>query len=379
MIPSDNYFSPSAWNVMVNMANVFIKSAALPKHISNASQLLMILQTGKEMGLKPMQAINGIYILNGKVALYAHVMLSKVLEGGVKLKWIKDTPTEVEVEFSGLERAPYISKFTIAEATKAGLVKPGGAWSSYPGAMLRARAVSAGARVFCPDLISGAYTLEEIADVEVDKDGNETLKNAKNLDLKAADPNHIIRGQIKTEIIRLGQDPTSEEIFVWVEKNTDYDLREPLNFGAILEILKNMPTPGQEPPQTPPTTENPPQGSVEGQNGIESTAVIAPAEETPKLADVAINGEVVDLETKEGAAAFDRALATKASMPFINLFKSLLSQKHLVPVTDLTSQLRYLETVHNITVSALEEITHDEIKEITEKLTKEKVPETVIK
>ena len=373
MIPNDNYFSPAAWNVMVQMANVFIKGAALPKHITNASQLLMILQTGKEMGLKPMQAINGIYILNGKVALYSHVMLSKVLEGGVKLKWLKDTTTEAEVEFSGLDRAPYVSKFTIAEAQKAGLVKAGGAWTSYPSAMLRARAVSAGARVFCPDLISGAYTLEEVADVDVDANGNETMKSTKDLDAKPIDPNHAIRLQIKSEIERAGGHPTSDEVFAWVEEKTKLDLHDPGNFPAILTALKALPSIEPKPAETskmPETSPNPPKPTPESAPGTVIT------EEVDQSTAPAAS-QAPDDETVKGAAAFDRALAPKAGERYIQLFKNLLQQKQGVPPDDLEDQLRYLESEHEIFVERLEDLTHDEGMEIVKKLTNSKVENQV--
>ena len=379
MIPNDNYFSPAAWNVMVSMANIFIKSSALPKHITNASQLLMILQTGKEMGLKPMQAINGIYILNGKVALYSHVMLSKVLEGGVKLKWLKDTPTEAEVEFSGLDRDPYIAKFTIAEAQKAGLVKVGGAWTTYPSAMLRARAISSGARVFCPDLISGAYTLEEVADVDVDANGNETMKSTKDLDVKPVDPNHAIRLQIKNAILALGMNPAADDIFEGIQKITGLDLHDPANFPAILvklgELIKTKmqtnPGPNQpEPPKTPETSPNPPKPTPESAPG---TAII---EEVDQVSAPATSAPP-DPETTKGAVAFDRALAPKAGERYITLIKSLLTQKQNILLDDLQGQLGYIALTHDIEIEKLEDLTHDEAKMIVEKLTNTKSPEVV--
>lgn len=373
MIPSNNYFSPAAWNVMVQMANVFIKSGALPKHIDNASKLLMILQTGKEMGLRPMQSINGIYILDGKVALYSHVMLSKVLEGGVKLKWIKDSPTEVEVEFSGLERTPYVSKFTIAEATKANLIKPGGAWTKYPAAMLRARAVSAGARVFCPDLISGAYTLEEVADVDVDDEGKETIKNIKNLDERSVDPHDNIRLQIGSEIKRLGGNPMSNGIFKWIFEKTKLDLHKPENFSAILTALQKLSAP--EPvslqlPQTPnesASTQSPTEPAKEVVPEARATDNDPAISSSPSKAEDAIKPEI------DGAQAFDRALTEKASHQIIVLFKSLLEQKIGVPRDDLTTQLTYLHETQGINIEKLEDLTKDEGKKLIETLTKTKV------
>jgi hypothetical protein len=60
--------------------------------------------------------------------------------------------------------------FAIEEAKQAGLIKPG-PWTQYPAAMLRARCISAVARMAFPDSIGGMYTPEELG-AEVDQDGS---------------------------------------------------------------------------------------------------------------------------------------------------------------------------------------------------------------
>jgi len=64
------------------------------------------------------------------------------------------------------------SRFTISDATKAGLTGKG-TWKQYPRNMLFARAMSNGVRWYCPDAFGGntVYTPEEL-DAPVDGEGD---------------------------------------------------------------------------------------------------------------------------------------------------------------------------------------------------------------
>ncbi|HEX5430151.1 MAG TPA: hypothetical protein VFX17_03705 [Patescibacteria group bacterium] len=170
-VNTPSYFNINAWRAMKEMANVFFQSRALPSHIQNAAQLMMIMQAGKELGMLPMESITNLYIVNGKVTLQGSGMLTKVLRAGIKVEWVSESETEAVVKLSGLGRPAYVSKFTMAEAQKAGLTGKD-VWRKYPKNMLRWRALTNGARVFCPDVIQGMYMMEEIAtNVDMGSDG----------------------------------------------------------------------------------------------------------------------------------------------------------------------------------------------------------------
>lgn len=169
LVPSSrSYFSPTAWKAMSEMANVFIKSNALPKHITNAHVLMVILQAGRELGMQPMESITNLYITNGKVALQGTAMLKLIYQSGIQLEFNEESDDGCKVTFSGLGRKPYLSSFTKQDAIKAGLWGKGGPWSNYPKTMMRWRAVSQGARMFCPDILMGAYLPEEAEAINVE-------------------------------------------------------------------------------------------------------------------------------------------------------------------------------------------------------------------
>lgn len=176
-----SYFNIQAWKAMSEMARVFFQSQAIPSYIKNAAQLVVILQAGRELGMMPIESISNLYIVNGKVALQGVAMLNKVLAAGVKLTWVEETEEKCTVKFEGLGRPAYTASFTIKEAEKAGLLAKGGPWKLYPKNMLRWRALSFGARIFCPDIIQGMHSVEELANVKMVEDGVfEPVQDSKN-------------------------------------------------------------------------------------------------------------------------------------------------------------------------------------------------------
>lgn len=64
----DSYLNPERWDQMEKLAKSLVQSGAFPKAIKNAHQALVVMQAGTEMGLKPMEAINGLSIINGVVS-----------------------------------------------------------------------------------------------------------------------------------------------------------------------------------------------------------------------------------------------------------------------------------------------------------------------
>lgn len=165
-----SYFNIQAWKAMREMAGVFFRSGAIPKYIANAEQLIVVLQTGKEMGLYPMEAINNLYIVNGRVAMQGALMLARLHQFGVKLEWLEETEKIAKVKFTGLDRPDYTASFTIEEASKGGLLNKQGPWHQYPKNMLRWRALAFGTRIYCPEILQGMHTVEEMGGVELEKE-----------------------------------------------------------------------------------------------------------------------------------------------------------------------------------------------------------------
>jgi hypothetical protein len=146
------------------IGEVFSKSGMFPDCKSQAQAVVKIL-AGKEIGLTPFESMASIYIVNGKLAL-----TSKAMSGLIKrskkydysIKKLDDVECIIDITKDG--EVVGTSTFTFKDAAKAGLVNKD-VWKNYTRNMLFARAISNACRFYCPDVISGYYTTEELEDL----------------------------------------------------------------------------------------------------------------------------------------------------------------------------------------------------------------------
>jgi hypothetical protein len=152
------------WQLLRDQAEIFIKSGLLPSHIKSPEQAVVIMLKGRELGLPPMYALSTIGVINGKPVVAAEVMASLVYRhhGDEALRIVQSDERVCRVEYRRHGwREPQTYAFSIEDAMRAGLLGSQ-VWQKYPAAMLRARCISAVARMAFPDVISGVYTPEEL-------------------------------------------------------------------------------------------------------------------------------------------------------------------------------------------------------------------------
>ena len=82
--------SPVQYNQSKIVAKDFFESGALPKHIQNETQAFVTIITGAEMGLKPMEAIQGLYIINGIITLWGKAVPRQLKKHGWKHKFTEE-------------------------------------------------------------------------------------------------------------------------------------------------------------------------------------------------------------------------------------------------------------------------------------------------
>lgn len=125
---------------------------------------LSVIMAGAELGIPPMVSLRHIFLVEGKVGLSAEMMLTKIIQAGVKFRWVEKTNEKATIWLHRMPHDPESFTFTIEDAKKAELTGKFN-WKAYPAAMLRARAISAGARAYCPDITNGCYSREEMEDL----------------------------------------------------------------------------------------------------------------------------------------------------------------------------------------------------------------------
>lgn len=146
------------------MASTLVKAGGgfIPSHFKNAGQVAAVILAGREMGVPPMAALRSFYLIDGKLGMDASFVLGRMLAAGVTAEWLRNDAECASVKLTRPGSPSYTSTFTKADAERAGLWGRG-PWAKYPAAMLRARAVTAGARAYAPDVFAGSvYTAEEL-------------------------------------------------------------------------------------------------------------------------------------------------------------------------------------------------------------------------
>lgn len=173
-------------NAMMHYANMLAKSTLIPvSYQNNPANLLVALSMGRELKIPPMQAINGINVINGKASVSPQLMLAiiynRVPNAIIDVR-IDHTAKTVVVRMSRDKDDKQVSEsvWTMERAKLMGLANKDN-WLKQPVTMLKWRAVAEVARERFPDVIMGLYTTEEMApdDVMVDESGNVVVIDKK--------------------------------------------------------------------------------------------------------------------------------------------------------------------------------------------------------
>lgn len=130
------------------------------------AEAVVKIQYGAELGIGPMQSLQGISLIQGKPAVGGILLAAKVKSSGrYNYRVVKHTAEECEIEFYEKGKPCGNSGFTISDAKKMGVYDRNPNWKTIPKNMLFARAISNGARWYCGDAFSGPiYSSEELMD-----------------------------------------------------------------------------------------------------------------------------------------------------------------------------------------------------------------------
>jgi hypothetical protein len=180
--------SHETWATMLSMADTLVKSGMLPPAIKTPAAALAIIQKGSELRIPPMYALSNISIIGGKPVTGAELMLAMIYRdhGDMAIQFTETTAERCEVAYKRRGwPATRTFEWTMADAKAANLANKD-VWKAYAPAMLRARCISAVARLAFADTIGGLYTYEEM--------GVEVTANADG---------EIVPVEVKPEIVEL--------------------------------------------------------------------------------------------------------------------------------------------------------------------------------
>ncbi len=155
-------------------AKMIAESDFAPKDYKGKPGNVMIaMQMGHELGLKPNQAIQNIAVVNGRPMIWGDAALALVIGnsecGGVR-EWIDGTIAGGDaIAYCEVKRNKEVitREFSVKQADKAQLLGKN-VWAAYPERMLQMRARGFALRDAFPDVLKGIYVEGEmIENVEV--------------------------------------------------------------------------------------------------------------------------------------------------------------------------------------------------------------------
>lgn len=227
---------------------------------------------GAEAGLSPMQALQGVYVIGGRPALYARTMLAITLSAGHEV-WTEES-TDTRAIVCGRRRGGQQVErvvVTMDQARKAGWTS-NKKYGTEPATMLLARAQAQTCRRVAPDALVGmAYSVEEAEDenpqtvtVARQEPAKRTAKRATpppvevpepDLDEPAAEPQESPEGitapQLKKLHVVLGENGmgTREDALRYLSKvlGREITTSKDLTKAEASEVIDALDSPPEEP------------------------------------------------------------------------------------------------------------------------------------
>lgn len=162
------------------------------------AQAAVKVMAGEELGIPPIASMMGVNIIQGKVAIGANLIASRIRAHGYDYRVKRLDQTGCVIEFTRDGKVLGESSFAEEDARAAQLLGKG-PWKSFPRNMYFARAISNGARWYAPEIFGGApvYTPEELG-AEVDRDGEVIHKPVAEIDTGG----HPVNTREAQEVVR---------------------------------------------------------------------------------------------------------------------------------------------------------------------------------
>jgi len=211
-----------------------LHASGLFTHLQNPEQAVAVIEYGREIGVPPMQSLQMMAVIKGKLCMQSQLMLALARK--------KDCDIKILVQNDNLCRIDFIRngvshevEFTYKEAQALNLAHKEN-WKMQTGNMLFWRCISKGVKRHASDLILGAYLIEEISEGEY----TTVSELTKNREVPEASKKDIIKRLLDEREV---PQEKSEKILAELDERADDTLEK------VIEYLKARPK------KKPPTAE----------------------------------------------------------------------------------------------------------------------------
>jgi hypothetical protein len=164
--PARQTLEPNTLAEAREFAKVVANSDLAPKdYRGKPDNIIVAIQYGKELSVPPMQALQGIAVINGRPSTYGDLQVALVTNHPEFEDLIREVYTgeECRITLKRRGRTPITESFTMKEAHDAGFTK-NPLYKTSPKRMLFFRAFGYAARTLFPDALKGMVSYEEASD-----------------------------------------------------------------------------------------------------------------------------------------------------------------------------------------------------------------------
>lgn len=228
-------FELTSVNQAYRLANNLSKSGLIPTALrGKPDDILVVLMSGRELGMPPMQSLRHLYVIEGRISMSAPMMLGRVLKSG-KCDYFTCVKSDGKAASFKTRRKGSVDEvpltFTFEDAQALNLAGRDN-WKKQPAVMLRWRAVTALCRLVYPDIVEGIYSEDEAEDIR--------SRGSSLAGLVEVPPSSEAPGAIRVEDV-MPADPAPEQIAEVINPET----------GEVTEQTQPEPVPAPKPSSKP--------------------------------------------------------------------------------------------------------------------------------
>lgn len=160
--------SPKTFDEAWRFCEIVTNSGLAPKGFEKKpNDAFIAIQWGAEVGLKPLQALQNIAVINGRPSLWGDAVIALVRASPL-CEYVKETDDGNTATCRAKRKGhdEEVRTFSMEDAKTAGLMGKQGPWSTNPKRMRQMRARAFALRDLFPDVLKGMQVAEELMDYE---------------------------------------------------------------------------------------------------------------------------------------------------------------------------------------------------------------------
>jgi len=167
-VQATDVMDPTAYQQIKLIAKDFLASDALPTSLKNENQVLVAIQAGMEMGMRPYESVKSLYFVNGQLNIWGSALVRRLREHGWRIKYSNETDDGVTATVSKGDEE-YIETYTYQEAEASGYTKDSYGkdkvgWKKGTNRRLKLRygVLSLIIKTYLPDVLGSASNIVEV-------------------------------------------------------------------------------------------------------------------------------------------------------------------------------------------------------------------------